>query len=158
MPSNLDLACSDLAALLHRGLGDRVSGIRCHIADSGISFTLERLEMSNWLPRVDLEIAVTATLVSERQELSLIWKVVPSSLVGIIAVPIQHFGAGSKVIDAIIDRLGWSAAVISRDDKSMVLGLRGVPQLRQLGVRLQSLTVTDLVRLELSLEPVESSS
>ncbi len=86
------------------------------------------------------------------------WMVVPSSLIGILAVPIQHFGGGSKVIDTIVDRLGWGVVVTSRDDKSMVMGLQGIPQLRHLGVRVLSLIVTDVVRVELSLEPVESSS
>jgi len=150
MPSSLTLTASDLARLVQRGLGDRVRTVTCTLGDGDIHLALVGLDASRWLPRVDLDIAVTPLLAVERQEIILRWRVVPSSLTGIIAAPAQHLGVGAKVIDALIERLGWHDAVISRDNESAVIALAKLAQLQRVGISVQAVAVTDVVRVELT--------
>jgi len=151
MPSALHLTGSDLARLVQRGLGDRARAVTCTLIDDDIRLALAGLDASRWLPRLDLDIAVTPTLEVERQEITLRWRVVPSSLTGIIASPVQHFGVGTKVIDALIERLGWQDAVISRDNESVVIVLARLTSFQHLGISVRTLEITDVVTVEFEL-------
>ena len=151
MPSALHLTGPDLARLVQRGLGDRARAVSCTLTNKDIRLGLTGVDASRWLPRLDLDIAVTPALEVERQEITLRWRIVPSSLTGIIASPAQHLGVGTKVIDALIERLGWQDAVISRDNESVVIALAKLASLQRLGINVRTLEITDVVTVEFEL-------
>lgn len=152
MPSRLDLSCVDLAALFRRGLGERVQEVHCHTVDHAVHFSLTGLDVSNWLPRLRVEIAVTPSLNTERQEMMLHWRTVPSSLTGILAGPAQQLGVGSKVVDALVDRLHWREAVVSRDNDVVVFALQRLFSLQRLGIRVAAIAIAQTVQVELQVE------
>lgn len=151
MPSTLRLAGDDLARLVARGLGDRVRSVQCTVADGAVRFTLTGLDASRWLPRLDLDIAVEPILHIESQHVELRWQIRPSSLTGMVAVPAQHLGVGAKVIDALIDRLGWQEAVVSRDNSTIVIALCRLAALQRLGVVVRGFTLIDALVVDLAL-------
>ena len=156
MRSSLTLAAADLAHLVQRGLGERVRGVRCVLLDGELRLIMAGLDASRWLPRLTVEIAVVPLLHRERQEVELRWRVVPSSLVGLIAAPVQQLGVGAKVIDALIDRLGGQAAVIRRDNEALVLALHQLAFLQRLGITVEAIAISvDALVAELALTGAE---
>lgn len=152
MRSAFTLAAADLAQLVQRGLAERVRSVGCVLRDGELRLVLGGLAASRWLPRLTVEIAVAFLLHRERQEVELRWRVVPSSLVGLITAPIQQLGVGAKAIDAVIDHLGCQAAVVKRDDETLVLTLCHVGFLQRLGITLDAIVISvDALVAELGL-------
>jgi hypothetical protein len=151
VPSTLLLACDDLARLVHRGLGERVRAVTCTAVGDELRFTLDGLDASRWLPRLRLEIAVTPRLRAEVQQVEARWRIVPSSWSGIVAGPAQHLGVGAKVVDALVERLDWKAAVVTRDSTSVVLSLVAVMPVQRLHLCVRTIAVDSGLRCDLSL-------
>lgn len=155
MSSHLELGCPDLTALVQRGLGERVNEVECSLADGEVRLVLTGLNVSRWLPRLRVELAVTPSLRVESQELCLHWRVVPSSLTGILAGPAQQLGVGQQIVDGLVDRLGWSGALVSRDNETAVLALQRLASLQRLGIHLESVAIALSVQVEFSLRNAE---
>jgi hypothetical protein len=148
--SEFRLGWSDLAAVVKRALGDRVREVACASKDEELRLTFTGLDLSGWLPRLNLDVAVLPIFDPDDQRLGLRWKVLPSSLAGMIAAPAQRLGFGSKVIDTLIDRLGWHDAVLSRDNSTVTVDLRRLVFVDKFGIRVHAITIMGLILMEWS--------
>lgn len=157
MPSTLRLACDDVAALVRRGLGDHARGVTCALAEGEIRLELEGVDASRWLPRLRLKIAASLTLDAATQEVRLEWRVLPSSFTGLLAAPAQHLGVGAKVVDALVERLGWQEAVTSRDNTAVTIALARLSPLARLGARVESLAISEAIEIGFALVAPQSN-
>lgn len=150
MMSHLVLAETDLAALIERGLRDRVRGVTCARHGTGFRVRLIGLDAHQRLPRCD--VALDLGLVVEDGILVVHFSVAPATWSAWILVPGQRLGGGRLIVEPLVDRLGLRPAVRDVRDNRLALDVTCIPGLAQLGLHITAATAIDAPAPGLSVE------
>ncbi len=141
MTSHVLLRADDLAALIERGLQDRVRGVTCGRHGAGFRVRLAGLEAHAKLPRCDVVLDIALAI--EHERLVVRFRVAPTTWSAWVLVPGQRLGGGRMVVEPLIDRLGLRPAVCAVSDQQLVLDPTHIPGLARMGLQMQMVAVAD---------------
>jgi len=132
MSSTLWFALTDMAALIERGLGERVRAVTCLPHLDGFRLRLQGLDPHARLPRLTVVLDCGLAIIDGLIEVT--FTVAPTTWSALVLVPGQRLGGGRMVVEPIIERLGLQAAVVSLSDRKVVLAPDRLPGLTRLGL------------------------
>lgn len=141
MTSQVVVTAADLAALIERGLRDRVRGVTCGRHGAGFRVRLAGLDAHARLPRCDVVLDIALGIDQER--LVVTFRVAPTTWAAWVLVPGQRLGGGRLIVEPLIDRLGLRSAVCAVSDQQLVLDPTRIPGLARMGLLIHQVVVVD---------------
>jgi len=141
MTSHVVLTLIDLAALIERGLRDRVRSVTCARQGPGFRVRLVGLDAHARLPRCD--VALDLALTVDDGVLVVRFTVAPATWSAWILVPGQRLGGGRMIVEPLVDRLGLRPAVRDLRDDRLAVDVAHIPGLTQLGLHITAAAAID---------------